>query len=172
MASLVNNILDMAKLDAGAVQLNKQDTPLENIINKVLTQLQKRLAGRQLSVKLPPSMPMLYADVLMIEQVLINLLENVLRYTPEQSPIEISAKTTETTVNITVADQGPGIPVGLEDKLFEKFYRVHPGVAQSGVGLGLSICKAIVTAHGGSIYAQNRPEGGALFSFSLPKNAL
>ncbi len=172
MASLVNNILDMAKLDAGAVQLNKQDTPLENIINKVLTQLQKRLAGRQLSVKLPPSMPMLYADVLMIEQVLINLLENVLRYTPEQSPIEISAKTSDTHIDIAVADQGPGIPVGLEDKLFEKFYRVHPGVAQSGVGLGLSICKAIITAHGGSIYAQNRPEGGALFSFSLPKNAL
>ncbi len=172
MASLVNNILDMAKLDAGAVQLNKQDTPLENIINKVLKQLQKRLEGRQLNVNLPTGMPMLYADALMIEQVLSNLLENVLRYTPEQSPIEISAKTTETTVNITVADQGPGIPVGLEDKLFEKFYRVHPGVAQSGVGLGLSICKAIVTAHGGSIYAQNRPEGGAVFSFSLPKNAL
>ncbi len=169
MASLVNNILDMAKLDAGAVQLNKQDTPLENIINKVLKQLQKRLEGRQLNVNLPTGMPMLYADALMIEQVLSNLLENVLRYTPEQSPIEISAKTTETTVNITVADQGPGIPVGLEDKLFEKFYRVHPGVAQSGVGLGLSICKAIVTAHGGSIYAQNRPEGGAVFSFSLPK---
>ena len=169
MASLVNNILDMARLDAGAVQLNKQDTPLENIINKVLTQLQKRLVGRKLSVKLPPGMPMLYADALLIEQVLSNLLENVLRYTPEQSPIEISAKTTETTVNISVADQGHGIPVGLEDKLFEKFYRVHPGVSKSGVGLGLSICKAIVMAHGGSIYAQNRPEGGAVFSFSLPQ---
>jgi two-component system sensor histidine kinase KdpD len=106
---------------------------------------------------------------LLIEQVLSNLLENVLRYTPERSPIEISAKTTETTEDISVADQGPGIPVGLEDKLFEKFYRVHPGVAQGGVGLGLSICKAIVTAHGGSIYAQNKPEGGAVFSITLPQ---
>jgi len=112
---------------------------------------------------------MLYADALMIEQVLSNILENVLRYTPEQSPIEISAKTTDTSIDIAVADQGPGIPIGLEDKLFEKFYRVHQGVTQSGVGLGLSICKAIITAHGGSIHAQNRPTGGAIFSFSLPQ---
>ena len=170
MASLVNNILDMAKLDAGAVELNKQDTPLEEIIDTVLTRLQKRLTGRQVTVKLPPGMPMLYADALMIEQVLINLLENVLRYTPEQSPIDISAKTSETTIDIAITDQGPGIPVGLEDKLFEKFYRVHHEAAQSGVGLGLSICKAIVMAHGGSIHAQNRIGGGAVFSFSLPKN--
>ena len=169
MASLVNNILDMAKLDAGAVELNKQDTPLEEIIDTVLTRLQKRLTGRQVTVKLPPGMPMLYADALMIEQVLINLLENVLRYTPEQSPIDISAKTSETTIDIAITDQGPGIPVGLEDKLFEKFYRVHHEAAQSGVGLGLSICKAIVMAHGGSIHAQNRPEGGAVFSFSFPQ---
>lgn len=169
MASLVNNILDMARLDAGAMQLNKQDIALEDIIGRVLTCLQKRLAGRQVSVKLPPGMPMLYVDALMIEQVLSNLLENVLRYTPDLSPIEISAKTTDTTINIAVADHGPGIPVGLEDKLFDKFYRVHPGVAQSGVGLGLSICKAIVTAHGGSIYVQNRPEGGAVFSITLPQ---
>ena len=169
MASLVNNILDMAKLDAGAVELNKQDTPLEEIIDTVLTRLQKRLTGRQVTVKLPPGMPMIYADALMIEQVLINLLENVLRYTPEQSPIDISAKTSETTIDIAITDQGPGIPVGLEDKLFEKFYRVHHEAAQSGVGLGLSICKAIVMAHGGSIHAQNRPEGGAVFSFSFPQ---
>ena len=169
MASLVNNILDMAKLDAGAVEINKQDTPLEEIIGMVLTRLQKRLTGRQVTVKLPPGMPMIYADALMIEQVLINLLENVLRYTPEQSPIDISAKTSETTIDIAITDQGPGIPTGLEDKLFEKFYRVHHEAAQSGVGLGLSICKAIVMAHGGSIHAQNRPEGGAVFSFSFPQ---
>lgn len=169
MSSLVNNILDMARLDAGAMQLNKQDTALEDIIDTVLTRLQKRLAGRQVIVKLPPGMPMLYADALLIEQVLSNLLENVLRYTPDLSPIEISAKTTETTEDISVADHGPGIPVGLEDKLFDKFYRVHPGVAQGGVGLGLSICKAIVTAHGGSIYAQNRSTGGAVFSITLPQ---
>jgi two-component system sensor histidine kinase KdpD len=159
----------MARLDAGAVQLNKQDTPLNEFIGTILTRLQKRLAGRQLTVKLPQGRPMLYADPLMIEQVLSNLLENALRYTPEHSPIEISAKTTETTLDIAVTDQGPGIPIGLEDKLFEKFYRVHQGDTQSGVGLGLSICKAIITAHGGSIQAQNKPTGGAIFSFSLPQ---
>ena len=92
MSSLVNNILDMARLDAGAVELNKQWYPLDEIIGVVLTRLQKRLAGRPVTVKLPPGTPMIYVDTVMIEQVLINLLENVLRYTPELSPVEIIAE--------------------------------------------------------------------------------
>jgi two-component system sensor histidine kinase KdpD len=169
MSSLVNNILDMARLDAGVVELNKQWYPLEEIIGTVLTRLQKRLAGRRVSVKLPPGIPMIYADAMMIEQVLINLLENVLRYTPTQSPVEIMAEASASTVEISVADQGPGIPEGSENKLFEKFYRVRNEAAQSGVGLGLSICRAIIAAHGGSIQAQNRPTGGAVFSFLIPQ---
>ncbi len=170
MASLVNNILDMARLDAGAIELNKQWYPLEEIIGTVLTRLQKRLAGRLVTVKLPPGIPMIYVDAMMIEQVLINLLENVLRYTPTLSPVEIMAKASASTVEISVADRGPGIPAGCEKKLFEKFYRVHHEAAQSGVGLGLSICKAIIVAHGGSIQAQNRPTGGAVFSFIIPQD--
>ena len=169
MSSLVNNILDMARLDAGAVELNKQWYPLEEIIGTVLTRLQKRLAGRRVTVKLPPGIPMIYADAMMVEQVLINLLENVLRYTPEHSTVEILAKASASTVEISVADQGPGIPAGCESKLFEKFYRVRHEAAQSGVGLGLAICRAIIVAHGGSIRAQNRPTGGAEFSFMIPQ---
>ena len=169
MSSLVNNILDMARLDAGAVELNRQWYPLEEIIGTVLTRLQKRLAGRRVSVKLPPGIPMIYADAMMIEQVLINLLENVLRYTPEHSPVEIMAEVSASAVEISVADQGPGIPEGSENKLFEKFYRVRNEAAQSGVGLGLSICRAIIAAHGGSIQAHNRPTGGAVFSFLIPQ---
>jgi two-component system sensor histidine kinase KdpD len=104
----------------------------------------------------------------MIEQVLINLLENVLRYTPEKSPVEIMAEASKFAVKISVADQGPGIPKGFENQLFEKFYRVRNEAAQSGVGLGLAICRAIIQAHGGSIRAQNRPTGGAVFSFMIP----
>ncbi|MDD5268239.1 MAG: sensor histidine kinase KdpD [Methylococcales bacterium] len=168
MSSLINNILDMARLDAGTIELNKQWVPLEEIIGTVLTCLQKRLENRQVTVKLPPGMPMVYVDAVMIEQVLINLLENVLRYTPGKSPVEIMAEVSSAKMEISVADRGPGIPSGLENKLFEKFYRVHNEAAQSGVGLGLAICRAIIEAHGGSIQAKNRPTGGAVFSFMIP----
>ncbi|MCX7096594.1 MAG: sensor histidine kinase KdpD [Methylococcales bacterium] len=168
MSSLVNNILDMARLDAGAVVPNKQWYPLEEMVGVVLTRMQKRLAGRQVTVKLPPGIPLVEVDAGMIEQVLVNLLENVLNYTPANSPLEISAETSATAVRIAVADQGPGIPSGQESKVFEKFYRVRHEAAQSGVGLGLAICKAIIEAHGGSIKAQNRAAGGAEFSFIIP----
>ncbi len=168
MSNLVNNILDMARLDAGAAELNKQWVPLDEIIGVVLTRLQKRLDGRSVSVKLPPGIPMIYIDAVMIEQVLVNLLENVVRYTPERSPVEIIVEASSGAVEISVADQGPGIPNGSENKLFEKFYRVHHEATQSGVGLGLAICKAIIEAHGGSIQAHNRQTGGAVFSFMIP----
>jgi two-component system sensor histidine kinase KdpD len=168
MSSLINNILDMARLDAGTIELNKQWIPLEEIIGTVLTCLQKRLANRRVTVNLPPGMPMVYVDAVMIEQVLINLLENVLRYTPDKGPVEIMAEASSAKMEISIADQGPGIPNGLENKLFEKFYRVQHEAAQSGVGLGLAICRAIIEAHGGSIQAKNRPTGGAVFSFMIP----
>ncbi|MDD5274524.1 MAG: sensor histidine kinase KdpD [Methylovulum sp.] len=168
MSNLVNNILDMARLDAGTIKLDRQWYPLEEIIGAVLTRLQKRLANRQVTVKLPDGTPMIYVDAVMIEQVLINLLENALRYTRDGSPLEIRAEASADAVEISLADQGPGVPEGSKDKLFEKFYRVQCEAAQSGVGLGLAICKAIVEVHGGSIQAQNRPTGGAVFSFIIP----
>ncbi len=168
MSNLVNNILDMARLDAGVLDLNKQWHPLEEIIGTVLTIMQKQLTGRPVKVKLPPGIPMLFADSVMIEQVLINLLENAVRYTPPGSALEITAETNERSVTITVADNGPGIPKGQEERLFEKFYQTRHEAAQSGVGLGLAICRAIIEVHGGSISARNRPGGGAEFSFVLP----
>jgi two-component system sensor histidine kinase KdpD len=168
MSKLINNILDMARLDAGVVKLNKQWHPLEEIIGTVLTRLQKQLLGRPVKVKLPSGIPLVFADAVMIEQVLINLLENAIRYTPHDSELEITAETSANIVEITVADHGPGIPKGREDQLFEKFYQARHEAAQSGVGLGLAICRAIIEAHGGRIYAQNRIGGGAVFTFVLP----
>lgn len=172
MSSLVNNILDMARLDAGAVHLNRQWHVLDEIVGTVLTRLRKRLEGRQVSVKLPSDLTLVYVDAVMIEQVLANLLENAARYTPPGSDIEIAAERSAFTVTVSVADRGPGVPRGQEEQLFEKFYRVHRESAQSGAGLGLSICKAIVEAHGGWIRASNRGSGGALFSFLLPVEQL
>jgi two-component system sensor histidine kinase KdpD len=172
MSNLINNILDMARLDAGAVELNKQWHPLEEIIGTVLTRLHNHLADRPVKVKLPEGIPMVFVDAVMIEQVFINLLENAIRYTPAGSALEISADMSTTAVECRVADHGAGIPKGREEQLFEKFYQARHEAAQSGVGLGLAICRAIVEAHGGRIYAQNRTNGGAVFTFVLPINEL
>ncbi|WP_139558074.1 sensor histidine kinase [Methylotetracoccus oryzae] len=168
MSRLVTNILDMARLDAGAAQLNRQWHMLEEIVGTVLTRLQKPLAGRTVSVRLPSDLPLIHVDGVMIEQVLTNLLENAIRYTPAGSPITLSAEASAFTITVAVADRGPGIPKGMEDHLFEKFFRGQRESAQSGVGLGLAICRAIIEAHGGSIHVHNRGNGGAVFSFMLP----
>ena len=172
MARLINNILDMARLDAGMVELHREWHRVEEIIGTVMNQLQVQCVGRPITIQVPPGMPMLYADSVLIEQVLANLLENALRYTPAGSALAINVETGNAGTAISVADQGPGIPKGLEDKLFEKFYQTRRESAQSGVGLGLAICRAIVEVHGGHIYAQNRPEGGAMFTFTIPAHSV
>jgi two-component system sensor histidine kinase KdpD len=168
MATLTNNILDMARLDTGAIALKRDWYPVEEIVGSVLTRLRTRLEGRQVEVRVPPSLPLVKLDAVMIEQVLVNLLENALKYTPEGSPLEVGADATASTATIWIGDRGPGIPPGEEERLFEKFHRAAPERAQSGVGLGLAICRAVIEAHGGSIWAANRPGGGAVFRFSLP----
>jgi two-component system sensor histidine kinase KdpD len=168
MATLANNILDMARLDAGAVTLNRDWYPLEEIVGGVLTRMRARLDGRPVGIALPKDAPLVKLDAVLIEQVLTNLIENALKYTPVGTGIEISAEFAPEAAIVTVADEGPGIPPGLEEKLFDKFYRASPERAQSGVGLGLTICRAIVEAHGGTIRAENRSPRGAAFSFTLP----
>ncbi|WP_411726438.1 DUF4118 domain-containing protein [Methyloglobulus sp.] len=168
MSNLTNNILDMARLDAGQAQLNRQWYPLDEIIGGALARLRKQLEGRMVNTKLPDGLCLVRLDAVLIEQVLINLLENACKYTPPGNPIDIVAERSVHTLKITVADRGQGIPVGEEDKLFDKFYRLNREGSQSGVGLGLAICKAIVIAHGGLVGATNRPCGGAEFYFVLP----
>jgi two-component system, OmpR family, sensor histidine kinase KdpD len=170
MATLANNILDMARLDAGAVTLNRDWYPLEEIVGGVLTRMRARLEARPVRIALPNDAPLVKLDAVLIEQVLTNLLENALKYTPAGAGIEISAEFAPEAVTVTVADEGPGIPPGIEEKLFDKFYRASPERAQSGVGLGLTICRAIVEAHGGKIRAGNRSPRGAAFSFTLPRD--
>src|SRR5215831_5760806 len=170
MATLANNILDMARLDAGAVTLKREWVPLEEIVGGVLTRLRARLEGRPVRIALPKDAPLVKLDAVLIEQVLVNLLENALKYTPARTAIEISAEFAPGSVTVSVVDEGPGIPPGLEERLFDKFYRASPERAQSGVGLGLTICRAIVEAHGGTIRAENRIPHGAAFRFTLPRD--
>jgi two-component system sensor histidine kinase KdpD len=116
----------------------------------------------------PPDLPLVPMDDVLIEQVLINLLDNALKYTPTESPIEVSAEDAGGAVLIEVADRGPGLPAGEERRIFEKFHRAEAAATQRGAGLGLAICQGIVSAHGGRIWAENRPGGGVRVRFSLP----
>jgi len=116
----------------------------------------------------PPDLPLVPIDDVLVEQVLVNLLDNAIKYTPSESPIRIMATGTDEAVTVEIADRGPGLPRGEEDRVFEKFYRAQPDRGR-GAGLGLAICQGIVKAHGGRIWAQNLPEGGVAFLFTLPR---
>ena len=169
MNALVNNLLDMARLQSGAVKLNRQWQPLEEVVGSAIKSVHGSLAGHQLRVELPEDFPLLEFDAVLIERVLSNLLENAAKFTPVGSCIEIGAAIQGNgQANIWVADDGPGLPKGKEEEIFQKFERGQKESAQPGVGLGLAICRAVVEAHGGRIRAENRAERGARFLFSLP----
>jgi two-component system sensor histidine kinase KdpD len=163
---LVTNLLDMTRLESGSLQLGKDWESLEELVGTALARLERGLVGRSVSVRLPADLPLVSVDGLMIEQVFVNLLDNAVKYTPPGSPISISATASDDEVTVEVADEGPGVPPGAEEKVFEKFHRV--GVGPRGSGLGLPICRAIVTAHGGRIWAENRTPRGVAFRFTLP----
>jgi len=168
MNALVNNLLDMARLESGAVQLNRQWQPLEEVVGSALAACNSILAGRPIKVRLSPDLPLLQLDAVLIERVLVNLLENAGKYTPTGSPIEIDAQRENDNVVMTLNDRGPGLPLGREEAIFEKFERGNREGATSGVGLGLAICRAIMQAHGGTIRGETRESGGARFVLTLP----
>jgi two-component system sensor histidine kinase KdpD len=164
----VNNLLEMTRLEAGALKLRKELQPLEETIGAACQRLERQLAGRQTTIAVAPDLPMVPADGVLLEQVFFNLLENATKYTPAGSPLEVSARKTAGGVLVEVADRGPGLGEEEEERVFEKFYRGRKRGAAGGAGLGLSICRGIITAHGGKIWAHSRPGGGAVFSFTLP----
>jgi two-component system sensor histidine kinase KdpD len=168
MAGLADNLLDMARLEAGAVVLNRQWQPLEEVVGGALAGLSTRMVNHPVTVKLPHDLPLVEIDSLLIERVFANLLENAVKYTPPGTPIEISAVIGENELVVTVSDKGAGIPAGEEELIFEKFHRVDTEGNKGGAGLGLTICRSIVEAHGGRIWADNLPSGGAAFHFALP----
>jgi two-component system sensor histidine kinase KdpD len=166
---LVGNLLDMSRIEGGALQLEKEWYPLDEVLHDVLEHMQPLLKGRQISLDLPVELPPVEVDYLLLDQVLTNLIENALRYTPARSPITIAVSTTTTNMTISVADQGPGIPVSDLERIFDKFYRVQGRTSHTtGSGLGLAVCRGLVEAHGGHIWATNRSGGGAIFHFTLP----
>jgi two-component system sensor histidine kinase KdpD len=157
----------MTRLEAGAVQVHKEWLPIEEVVGAALVRLEGQLHGHAVKTHLPSDLPLVPLDGVLIEQVLWNLLDNALKYSPTGTAIELSATVMNDELIIEVADHGPGIPPGDEKRIFDKFYRAAPAGTR-GVGLGLTICRGIVEAHGGRIWVENRPEGGAIFRFTLP----
>lgn len=165
---LVQNLLEMTRLESGALQLRTEWHSVEEVVGAALGRFGKALARRAVTTRVPADLPLVPMDDVLIEQVLINLVDNVLKYTPAESPIEVSAEDTGTAVLVEVADRGPGLPPGEERRIFEKFHRAEATRPVRGAGLGLAICRGIVRAHGGRIWAENRPEGGVAIRFTLP----
>lgn len=166
LGRLVAKLLDMTRLEAGAVALQRDWQSLEELVGSALARLEPLLRDRPVTVALPPDLPLVACDGLMIEQVIVNLVENAARHTPPGTPIRIDGELGASGLALAVADRGPGLQPGEEERVFAKFYRRDP--SGPGAGLGLAICRAILEAHGGRIEATNRAGGGAVFRFELP----
>jgi two-component system sensor histidine kinase KdpD len=167
---LVGNLLDMTRIEAGALKVRRELCDVQDLIGAAVEQLDRRLDDRPVTIDVPPDMPLVSMDFVLMEQVLVNLVDNAIKYSPPDAPIEVSARTTGGQAYLEVADRGDKIPVEDLERVFDKFYRVgHPGRV-SGTGLGLSICRGIVEAHGGRVWAANREGGGTVLTVSLPLN--
>ncbi|MDX1662583.1 MAG: DUF4118 domain-containing protein [Candidatus Promineifilaceae bacterium] len=166
---LVGNLLNMTRLEAGALKVVRRPVDIQDLVGAALAQMPHRLEGREVSVQVPHDLGPAPLDFVLMVQVVVNLVDNALKYSPSDAPLRISAECRGNEIILTVADRGRGIPPTAQQRLFDKFFRVNePGV--EGTGLGLSISKGIVDAHHGRIWAENRPGGGARLHVALPLN--
>ena len=168
LARLIDDVTELTRLESNVFELEKEWCPVEEVVASALGRMEPRLPGRRIDVRQPERMLLAPMDAVLIEQVLVNLLENAGKHTPPATSIEIAVEEQRQAVAISVADRGGGIPVGEEDRIFEKYHRVMGDRATPGMGIGLALCRAIVAVHGGAIRARNREGGGAVFSFTLP----
>ena len=164
---LVGNLLDMTRLESGAVKPRMEWCDVADLVNVSLRHNERELARHPVNLSLAQPLPLVKMDFVLIEQVLNNLLLNAAAYTPPGTPVDVKASAAPDEMTISVADRGPGLPPEALPQVFEKFYRV-PGAPAGGTGLGLSIVKGLVEAHGGRVEARNRPGGGAEFTIYLP----
>jgi two-component system sensor histidine kinase KdpD len=175
MERLINNLLDMTRLESGGFTLRKEWHPLTEIVGTALAHVRKGLSEHPVKTHGPADLPLIFVDAIALDQVLVNLLDNAILYTPPGTPIDIAAAVAGETVILEIGDRGPGLPKDDPPRVFQKFFRggrragnAADNGARRGVGLGLAICKGIVELHQGTITAENRPDGGALFRISIP----
>lgn len=169
---LVGNLLDMTKLQSGTLVPAREGHPVDELVGAALTYIDERSGAHTIKTDIPDSLPFVSVDPILLQQVLLNLIENAIKYTPPLSTIEITASQPNgsDTVLVSVSDQGPGIDDAYKERVFEKFYRQGQSSA-GGAGLGLAICRGIIEAHGGKIWIEDRTAGGACFKFTLAVDA-
>ena len=168
---LVGNLLDMTRLEAGTLRLKVEHCDLQDVIGAALAQLREASRRRRIAVDLPADLPLVPMDFVLIAQVLVNLLENAIKYAPAHEPIAVQARLAENDLEILVVDRGVGIPQDNLHGIFDKPCHGARATGTEGTGLGLSICKGFVEAHGGRIWAEPRADRGAIFAFTLPRHA-
>ena len=164
---LVGNLLDMSRIESGALKPQKNWNSLAEIINSAAAKMRKQMLDHRLEIRLPDDLPLVPTDYILIEQVFVNLFSNSIKYAPAGTPISITAYVEGENMLVQLTNQSPPVPEEQLERIFDKFNRITFADKVMGTGLGLSICKGIIEAHGGRIWAENRPEGFA-FNFSLP----
>jgi two-component system sensor histidine kinase KdpD len=165
---LITNLLDVSRIEAGAMKITTQPSDVQDLIGVALEQMGSRASARSINIDMSPELPFVSVDFGLVTQALVNVIDNAIKYSPADSPIEIKGRQVDREVHLEVADHGVGIPPQDLLHVFDKFYRIQRPDKVGGTGLGLSICKGVVEAHGGHIAAENRPGGGTIIKLMLP----
>jgi len=168
---LVDNMKQITRLEQPGVVPIKKPHTLHKIVLAAIKRLSRRLENRQVTLTAIDTLPKVVCSKVFLEQVFFNIIENAIKYTPAKSPISITGTVAAEHVTISIEDKGPGVPLNEINKIFEKFYRGQTITDIQGMGLGLAICQKVITLHGGKIWAENSPMGGAIFRFTLPYRA-
>ena len=167
MAGLMDDLLELTRLEAHAIQLHTELQPIEDVIGVALGRMERAMRNHPVASHIDDGLPPVAIDELLMQQVLTNLLDNAVKFSPPGSTIDLSCRRDGPNLVLAVADRGPGVPPDETQRIFDKFHSV-PGQARSGSGIGLAICRGITELHGGSICVENRPGGGAIFRLTLP----
>jgi two-component system sensor histidine kinase KdpD len=167
MDRLIANLLDMTRLDSGEFSISREWISFEELVGAALNIVRNKIANSTISTDVRSDLPLVAVDPSLVEQLLANLFENAVKYAGAHAAINVVARAEGNGLVVEIADDGPGIPAGSEERIFEKFYRASPKKA-GGTGLGLAICRAIIEIHGGTIVASNRSKGGAVFRVTIP----
>ena len=165
---LVGNLLDMTRMEAGELRISKRPCDLRDVIGASLEQLRETIGNRTIRISIPPDFPEVPADLSFIMKAFANLIDNALKFSRAESPIDITARVSDGDAIVEIRDGGIGIPAGDLERIFEKFYRAERPRRIAGIGLGLSICRGIIEAHGGTIRARNNDGAGATMTITLP----
>ncbi len=168
LSRLVANLLHATQLEAGGILLNRKKASLEEILESSIHKLGAAFSGKVLNINIPENFPLIEVDDVLFEQVFINLFDNATKYSPADSPLDISASIEGGECLIQISDRGPGLDPADAEQIFDKFYRGAQAQQKMGTGLGLTICRAIIKAHGGKIWVENRAGGGAVFKILIP----